>query len=92
MESDLEEAESQDCSSTTTIFRTGDRYVFHNKHSDLVNVSQDKRTVSCQLPKSHQKPATVFSDQPLQDNEIFEVRIDDGNVVKMLSCPIKIGT
>ena len=92
MESDLEEAESQDCSTSTTIFRTGDHYVFHNIHSKLVNLSQDKRTASCHLPESYTYEEIVFSDQPLQDNEIFEVRIDDGNVVKMLSCPIEIGT
>ena len=90
MESDLEEAESQDCSTITTIFRTGDRYVFHNIHSKLVNLSQDKRTASCHLPKLYEE--IVFSDQPLQDNEIFEVRIDDENVVNMRSYPIEIGT
>ena len=91
MESDLEEAESQDCSTSTTIFRTGDHYVFHN-HSKLVNLSQDKRTASSQLPVSYRKPAILFSDQPLQDNKIFEVRIDDENVVDNRSSPIKIGT
>ena len=88
MESDLEEAESQDC---TTIFRTGDRCVFHNIHSKLVNLSQDKRTASSQLPVSYGKPAILFSDQPLQDNKIFEVRIDDENVVENWSS-IEIGT
>ena len=86
MKSDLEEAESQDC---TTIFRTGDRCVFHNIHSKLVNLSQDKRTASCHLPKLYEE--IVFSDQPLQDNEIFEVRIDDENVVENWSS-IEIGT
>ena len=88
MKSDLEEAESQDC---TTIFRTGDRCVFHNIHSKLVNLSQDKRTASCHLPESYTYEEIVFSDQPLQDNEIFEVRIDDENVVENWSS-IEIGT
>ena len=92
MESDLEEAESQDCSTSTTIFRTGDHYVFHNIHSKLVNLSQDERTASSQLPVSYRKPAILFSDQPLQDNKIFEIRIDDENAVDNWSSPIKIGT
>ena len=90
MESYLEKAESQDCSTSTTIFRTGESNVFHNIHSKLVNLSQDKRTASCHLPKLYEE--IVFSDQPLQDNEIFEVRIDDENVVNMRSYPIEIGT
>ena len=72
----MEDAQSQDGSTTTTVSRTN-RYVFHNKHSDLVNLSQDKRTASRQSPMLCFNQGIVFSDQPLQDNEIFEVRIDE---------------
>ena len=72
----MEDAQSEDGSTTTTVSRTN-RYVFHNKHSDLVNLSQDKRTSSRQLPMICFNQGIVFSDQPLQDNEIFEVRIDE---------------
>ena len=71
----MEDAQSED-GSTTTVSRTN-RYVFHNKHSDLVNLSQDKRTAYRRSPKSCFNQGIVFSDQPLQDNEIFEVRIDE---------------
>ena len=71
----MEDAQSED-GSTTTVSRTN-RYVFHHKHSDLVNLSQDKRTASRQLPMICFNQGIVFSDQPLQDNEIFEVRIDE---------------
>ena len=71
----MEDAQSED-GSTTTVSRTN-RYVFHHKHSDLVNLSQDKRTASRQLPMLCISQGIVFSDQPLQDNEIFEVRIDE---------------
>ena len=88
MESDLEKAENQDGSTTTTIFRTTDRYVFHNEHSDAVHLSQDKRTASCQF--SDMEPTIVFSDQPLQDNELFEVRIDE-DIELFYHSPIGIG-
>ena len=84
----MEEAESQDGSTTTTVSRTN-RYVFHNKHSDLVNLSQDRRTAYRRSPQSCFDQGIVFSDQPLQDNEIFEVQIDQK--IQLWNGSIEIG-
>ena len=84
----MEEAESQDGSTTTTVSRTN-RYVFHHKHSDLVNLSQDRRTAYRRSPQSCFDQGIVFSDQPLQDNEIFEVQIDQK--IQLWNGSIEIG-
>ena len=84
----MEEAESQDGSTTTTVSRTN-RYVFHHKHSDLVNLSQDRRTAYRRSPQSCFDQGIVFSDQPLQDNEIFEVQIDEK--IQLWNGSIEIG-
>jgi neuralized-like protein 4 len=62
-------------STTSTVTRTN-RYVFNEKHSDQVTISPDRRTASRQLPMLCFDQGIVFSDQPLHDNEVFEVRVD----------------
>ena len=71
----LEEADGEGGSTTTTVTRT-DRYSFNEKHSDLITISPDKKTAARQLPMLCFDQGIAFSDQPLHDNEVFEVRID----------------
>ena len=59
----------------TKVTRT-DRYVFNEKHSELISISPDKRTATRRLAMICCDRGIAFSDQPLHDNEIFEVCID----------------
>ena len=73
---------------TTTISRT-DRYAFNEKHSDLVAISADKKTASRQLPMFCFDNGIAFTDQPLRNNEIFEVRIEQ--MIRMFNGTVEIG-
>ena len=71
----MEDEQDDDDELEPTVTRT-DRYVFNEKHSDLISLSPDKRTATRQLPMLSFDQGIVFSDQPLHDNEVFEVCID----------------
>ena len=75
---------------TSTVTRT-DRYVFHEKHSDLISLSPDKKTATRQLPMFSCDQGIAFSDQPLHDNEVFEVRIDQMMPLSMWRGSVDIG-
>jgi hypothetical protein len=84
----LEEAQGEGDSTTATVTRT-DRYVFNEKHSDLITMSPDKRTATRQLPMLCFDQGIVFSDQPLHDNEVFEVCIDQ--MIPLWNGTVEIG-
>ncbi|XP_046846009.1 uncharacterized protein LOC124439801 isoform X1 [Xenia sp. Carnegie-2017] len=69
----LEDDDDEDI--VSSVSRT-DRYSFHFKHSGLISLSSDKRTAERRFQLLSAGNGIVFSDQPLRDNEVFEVSVD----------------
>lgn len=76
--------------SRTTVTRTN-RFVFNEKHSQLVALSPDRRTATRQMPMFCFDQGIVFSDQSLNDNEIFEIRIDQMMSMAIWNGSVEIG-
>ena len=75
MQEGKDDDDDEDDEDLTTVTRA-DRYVFNEKHGELISISPDKRTATRRLAMICCDRGIAFSDQPLHDNEIFEVRID----------------
>ena len=71
----LEDDDDDDEDTVSSVRRT-DRYSFNFKHSKLITLSSDKRTAERQFKFLNAGHGIVFSDQPLRDNEVFEVSVD----------------
>ena len=82
--------DDEDSGSTTSVTRT-DRFVFHEKHSQLVSVSSDRKTATRQMPVFCCDRGIVFSEQQLRDDEVFEIRIDQIMPVSMWEHSLDIG-
>ncbi|XP_028399681.1 neuralized-like protein 4 [Dendronephthya gigantea] len=76
--------------SRTTVTRTN-RFVFNEKHSQHVALSPDRRTATRQMPMFCFDQGIAFSDQSLNDNEIFEIRIDEMMPFPMWKGSVEIG-
>ncbi|XP_046846008.1 uncharacterized protein LOC124439800 [Xenia sp. Carnegie-2017] len=73
LEDDDDDDDDEDIVSSV---RRTDRYSFHFKHSKSISLSSDKRTAERQCQFLMPGNGIVFSDQPLRDNEVFEVSVD----------------
>ena len=86
----MEDEQDDDDELEPTVTRT-DRYVFNEKHSELVSLSPDRRTATRQLAMFSCDRGIAFSDQPLHDNEVFEICIDQIMPVSMWKHSVDIG-
>lgn len=51
-------------------------FTFHRNHGALVQLSENRLTAFRQRPSHEFNQGLVFSNKPLKNDEIFEVRID----------------
>ncbi|XP_028399668.1 neuralized-like protein 4 [Dendronephthya gigantea] len=82
--------DDDDPDSTTAVTRT-DRFVFHEKHSELVSVSSDRKTAKRQISMLSCDRGIAFSEQQLRDDEVFEIRIDEIMPFSMWERSLDIG-
>lgn len=51
-------------------------FTFHRNHGALVQLSENRLTAFRQRPSHEFNQGLVFSNKPLKNDEVFEVRID----------------
>lgn len=85
----LDEGDSTVTDLSDTLSSSGDRLHFHSKTGSLVHLSNEARTAERIRPLDEFNNAVVMTHRPLQDDELFEIRID--KMVEKWSGSIEVG-
>ncbi|KAL1457888.1 hypothetical protein WDU94_008070 [Cyamophila willieti] len=85
----LDDADSTVTDLSDTLSSSGDKLHFHSKTGSLVHLSNEARTAERIRPLDEFNNAVVMTHRPLQDDELFEIRID--KMVEKWSGSIEVG-